>query len=270
MQANPGRFSGSFTLFLLVATLPAQPQGDLVRQGAQLDLEGKYSEARALFAKAIETATTPEAKGRAQRSMAMSYAFENDCKGAEKYESPLYEAFLSSKSFFDAGETANELGRVCIEAGNLDDAFAWYQKGHEAGLREAGAAADRKDLWEFRWEHAQARIAARRGNKVEAQRHVAAAKAILDKGSNADQAQFFPYLTGYVAFYGGDYKTALADLQKASQNDPFIVVMIAQTYEKLGDKAQAMDYYRKAAGFNGHNPPNAFAHPFAKKKLAGT
>ena len=39
------------------------------------------------------------------------------------------------------------------------------------------ANAARKNLWEFRWEHAQARIAARRGDPAEAQRHVAAAKA---------------------------------------------------------------------------------------------
>jgi hypothetical protein len=54
-------------------------------------------------------------------------------------------------------------------------------------------------------------IAAQR-SKSEAERHVAAAKAILDKGSNPDQAPFYPYLTGYVAFYAGDYKTALAEL----------------------------------------------------------
>ena len=124
-----------------------------------------------------------------------------------------------------------------------------------------------KDLWSFRWEHAQARLAARRGNKAEAQKHVEAAKAFLDKGTNPQQAQFFPYLTGYVAFYGGDYKTALAELQKANQNDAFIEVLIAQTYEKLGDQAKAMEYYKKVLASNGHNPPAAYARPLAKKKV---
>jgi tetratricopeptide (TPR) repeat protein len=81
------------------------------------------------------------------------------------------------------------------------------------------------------------------------------------------QAVFFPYLTGYVAFYAGDYKTALDDLQKANQNDPFIQCLIGQTYEKLGDKEKAMDYYRKAAATTAHNPPAAFGRPFATKKL---
>ncbi len=74
-------------------------------------------------------------------------------------------------------------------------------------------------------------------------------------------------MVGYVAFYGGDYKTALGELLKANQNDVFILAMIAQTYEKLGEEAQAREYYRKAMGSKAHNPPNAYARPLARKKL---
>jgi tetratricopeptide (TPR) repeat protein len=263
MGGRSGAFFG-IAISLLWTALAQSP--DPLRQGRQLDLDGKYGEARELFAKAIQTAANPQAKAQAERSMAMSYAFENDCKGAAKYEGPLYESYLAAKDYFAAGETADELGRVCIESGSLDEAFAWYQKGHAAGLNEP--EDKQKDLWNFRWEHAQARIAARRGEKVEAQKHVAAAKAILDKGTNPQQAQFYPYLVGYVAFYGGEYKTALAEFQKANQNDPFIQVMIAQTYEKLGDSAHAKEFYQKASASNAHNPPNAYAHPLARRKLA--
>jgi tetratricopeptide (TPR) repeat protein len=121
---------------------------------------------------------------------------------------------------------------------------------------------------EFRWEHAQARIAARRGDQTEAQQHVTAAKNILDKGTNPEQAQFLPYLQGYVAFYAGDYKTALEELQKANQSDPFIQCMIGQTYEKLGDRDKAIEFYRKASTAIAHNPAAAYAVPLAKKKLA--
>jgi tetratricopeptide (TPR) repeat protein len=236
--------------------------------GVLLDLMGQYAEARKLFAKAIEAAPTPANKGQALRSMAMSYAFESNCKEAAKYESQLYETYFAAKDFFNAGEIANELARVCIESGDFDTAQKWYQTGHDVGLREPGIKPDRADLWEFRLEHAQARLAARRGKKEDAQKHIAAAKSILDKGTNPDQARFFPYLTGYVAFYAADYKTALADLQKADQRDPFILCLIAQTYEKMGDQPQALEYYRKILASNGHNPPAAYARPFAKKKLS--
>jgi tetratricopeptide (TPR) repeat protein len=201
--------------------------------------------------------------------MAMSHAFERDCQGAIPYASQAYDAYLVLNDYFNAGEAANELARVCIDAGSLDEAAAWYQKGSDTGLREPNITDERRDLWAFRLEHAKARIAARRGEKAEAQRHVAAAKAILDRGViGSDQAQYYPYLVGYVALYTGDYQIALAELQKASQRDPFILCLMAEAYEKLGRKDEAMTFYRSALAIaNGHNPPNAYARPLAKQKL---
>ncbi len=254
----------------VVAKAPASSAAVItahVQAGVALDLMGQYAEARSHFTKAIEAAQKPEDKARAQRAMAMSYAFERNCDGAAKHEAPLYESYVAAGQFFNAGEIANELARVCLESGAVDQAATWYQRGHEVGLKEPDIKPERRDLWDFRWEHAQARIAARRGQEAEAGKHVAAAKAILDKGTNPEQAPFFPYLAGYVAFYGGDYQTALAELQKANQNDPFILGLIAQTHEKLGDKTNATEYYRKVLASNAHNPTNAFARPLAKEKL---
>ena len=198
----------------------------------------------------------------------MSYAFEGDCKNTVKYEQLAIDYWVTAKDFYQQGELADEAARVCIDAGDLDAAFQWYKKGHDFSLQEPDIKPGRKDLWEFRWEHAQARIAARRGNQAEAGRHVDAAKAILARGViDQSQAQFFPYLTGYVALYLGHYKTALEDLLKANQNDPFIQCLIGQTYEKLGDKEKAMEYYHKAAGTTAHNPPGAYARLFTRKRL---
>ncbi len=58
------------------------------------------------------------------------------------------------------------------------------------------------------------------------------------------------------------------ELNKANQNDPFIQCMMGQTYEKLGEKDKAKEYYRKASTTILHNPPAAYAVPFAKKKLS--
>jgi tetratricopeptide (TPR) repeat protein len=238
-----------------------------IAAGSVLDLMGKGEEAQKYFSKAIEVADTPEHKAGAQRAMAMSYAFEGSCKKTIEYEQHVFDFYGSVKNFFQQGEIADEAARVCVDSGDWDAAQKWYKIGHDAGMKEPDIKPARQDLGNFRWEHAQARIAARRGDQVDAQKHVAAAQAILDKGTIPEQADFLPYLKGYVAFYVGDYKAALEELGKANQNDPFIQCMAGETYEKLGDKDKAMEFYRKASTASSHNPPAAYAVPFARKKL---
>jgi tetratricopeptide (TPR) repeat protein len=171
---------------------------------------------------------------------------------------------------------ADEAARVCIDNGNLEAAYKLYRTGHDLGMTEPNISPARKDLWNYRWEHAQARIAARRGDKAETEQHIRAAQTILDDMKQRDtqlyeqQVHFLPYLTGYVAFYTGNYQKALADLEHASQNDPFIECLIGMTYEKLGDQSKALQAYRKASEAQAHNPPAAFAVPFVRKKLNQT
>ncbi len=236
--------------------------------GVALDLEGKYQQARVHLARAIALAT-PEQKIQTLRTMGISYAFSHDPSEAAEYDQQAFDAQYGEKKFDDAAGTANELARIYLESGDVDNAFQWYQTGHLTALLKPNMTPAEKDLWEFRWESALARIRARQDRKDEAQKHLAAAKALLDKGTNPDQVRFYPYIAGYVAFYGGDYKTAIGELQKGDQKDVFVLSLLAQTYEKSGDKAKAMEYYKHVLTINAHNPGNAFARPLAEQKVAG-
>jgi tetratricopeptide (TPR) repeat protein len=263
-----GNLEGALALYrqTLESTPVSVPAN--IAAGDVLDLMGKGQEARKYFQKAIDVAEKPEQKASAERAMAMSYAFEGNCKKTVEFEQKVFDYYVSVRDLFQQGEIADEAARVCVDSGDLDTALHWYQVGHDTGLKEPDIKPTRVDLWNFRWEHAQARLAARRGNLSEAQDHVTAAKAILDKGAIPEQAQFFPYLRGYVGFYGQDYKTAMEELLTANQNDPFIQCLLGQTYEKVGEKDKAIESYRKAAAAIAHNPPAAYAVPFAKKRLA--
>ena len=276
----------SLLLFALTSVLLAQgppqggpPQNPLIREGAQLDLQGKTAEARQQFQKAIDAAASPLAKANAERAMAMSYAFDGNCKKTAEYEQMVIEYWKTrengdpSHAFYQEGEMADEAARVCTDAGDLNTALDLYKKGHEYGLMEPNISAGRKALWEYRLHSAEARISARRGSKSEAEHHMMAAKTALDQMKEADsdlydqQKAFLPYTEGYIAFYTGDYKAALEDLQQANQHDPFIQCLLGMTYEKLGQSDKAKEAYGKAAQTNAHNPPAAFARPFATKKL---
>ena len=246
-----------------------------------LDTLGASTEARVVFQRAIDAATDPAAKAQAQRAMAMSYAFSGDCNNAVKLEQMVITYWASREqddpqnAFFQQGEIANEAARVCIDSGALDTAEYWYRQGTELGLKEPGNQTHPKSLWEFRLAHALGRLAARRGNAAEAQRQIAAARAALESDPTmaADQERFFPYLVGYVALYTNDLKTAETQLTKAiglqgNQNDPFMLALLAMTYEKLEQPDKAKEFYQRAYdAATGHNPPAAFVRPFAKKKL---
>jgi Flp pilus assembly protein TadD len=178
-------------------------------------------------------------------------------------------------AFYQEGEMANEAARVCIDQGQFDVAEKLYRRGSELGLREPEPRTHPKSLWDYRLAHALGRLAARRGDAAAAKREVAEARRILDGDKTMADAQerFFPYLTGYVALYTNDLKTADADLSRAialqgNTSDPFMHVLLGMTAERLGQTDRANELYRKGYGFaTAHNPPAAFVRPFVRKKL---
>jgi tetratricopeptide (TPR) repeat protein len=234
-----------------------------------LDLAGSYEEARQHFAKAIALAAEGD-KDQALRMMGVSYAFVNNRSEAAKYFRQVFDRRLAARNVAGAAEVANELGRVYLELGDPDNALTWYRTGYETAAKQAGRPAAELDLAEMRWAHAQARVAARKGNAREAKRQEGVVKSLLDKGTNPDQQIQYPYLVGYVDFYLKDYPGAIAALQKADQEDPFILMLLAEAYERSGKAATARDFYQKVLASTSHAVNNAFARPVARQKIEST
>lgn len=275
-------------LSLLPGAVAAQGGQDTasgpMRQAAQFDRDGQTAQARAIYQAAIDSATDPAAKARAQRAMAMSYAFDGDCANTVKYETMVAAYWATRESddpqnaFYQQGEMANEAARVCLDAGDLDAAERWYRRGYELGNKEPAPPTHPRSLWEYRLAHALGRIAARRGDTAEAQAQIAAARRALDGDTAmaAQQERFFPYLVGYVALYTNDLPTAEARLTTAigmrnNDRDPFMHCLLAMTYERQGRREEATAIYLKAYELaTGHNPPAAFVRPFVRKRLGLT
>jgi tetratricopeptide (TPR) repeat protein len=236
--------------------------------GRVLDLEGQYADARQHLQSAIAAASEKEING-ALSTMAISYAFEGNAAEASKYYGRLFDRHVAAGATDSAGGTANALGRVYLETGDIVNAEKWYRTGYEAAMKNEKRTPEQTDLIEMRWHHAQARIAARRKQFDEARKQVDEVRAIAARG-RLDEAQTaqYPYVAGYAAFFEGDYDKAIAELSKANQDDPFILSLLAQTYEQKHHIARARELYTKILALPDHSLQAALARPLAARRLA--
>ena len=236
--------------------------------GRVLNIEGQYAEARQHFQKAIDAASPSELNG-ALSAMAISYAFEGKAADAAKYYGRLIDRHLSSGATDAAGGAANGLARVYLETGDTAAAEKWYRTGYESASKNQKRTPEQTDLTEMRWHHAQARIAARRKQFDVARKHVDQVRGLAAGGrlDEAQQAQY-PHVAGYVAFYEGEYDKAIAELSKADQEDPFILSLLAQSYEQKRDIAKARELYTQILAMPDHSLQAAFARPLAARRLA--
>ena len=147
------------------------------------------------------------------------------------------------------------------------------RRGTALGNAEPAPRTHPASLWAFREAHALARVAARRGNAAEAKRWVGEARKALDADPAMAKAQeqYFPYLVGYVALFTGDLATAQAEFTKtvaAMPNDPFQLVLLGMTHDKMGHADVARGFYQKAYDMaTGSNPPAVYSRTFTKKAL---
>lgn len=234
--------------------------------GRALDLDGRHADARRHLEEALKLAPEQE-RTDALTTLGISYAFEAKADEAARYYQRAFDADVQRNDRGAAAGRANALGRIYLESGNLQKAEQWYTTGFETSRKIPELPASQAALWEMRRHNALGRIEARRGNGAGANEHVAAVKGLLGTPGLENQRLFYPYLVGYIAFFAKQYQQAADELLRGDQSDPFVLGLIAQSYEKLGDRAKAGEYYRKVLALPLHSINSAFSRPQARAFL---
>ncbi len=265
---------------LVAPSLTAQAtRADSLRTAGRGDVAGQHAEARAIYQALIATAADPAARASATRRLAMSYGYDANCARVIELQEQVIAYWVTRRAaepqnaHYQEGEMANEAARVCIDHGFLDEAERMYRRGTALGNAEPSPRTHPASLWAFREAHAMARVAARRGNTADATRWLGDARKALDSDATmaTSQEQYFPYLVGYVALFTGDLATAEAQFQKtvvAMPNDPFQLVLLGMTHDRMGHGAVARGFYQKAYDMaTGSNPPSIYSRVFTKQQL---
>jgi tetratricopeptide (TPR) repeat protein len=92
----------------------------------------------------------------------------------------------------------------------------------------------------------------------------------VDASQNPAQAKQAHQLAGRIALAEKDYKTAITELEQANQQNPRVFYWLGVAYRANGDKANAQQYFKKAAEFN--SLPNlnfAFVRKDLQKQASG-
>jgi tetratricopeptide (TPR) repeat protein len=234
--------------------------------GRALDLDGRHADARRHLEEALKLASDDE-RSDALTTLGISYAFEARADEAARYYQRAFDADIQANDRAMAAGRANALGRIYLESGNLQKAEQWYTTGYETSRKIPELPADQAALWEMRRHNAFGRIEARRGNRAAANEHAAAVQKLLNTPGLENQRVFYPYLLGYIAFFAKEYKQAVDELLRGDQSDPFVLGLIAQSYQHLGDRAKAGEYFRKVMAVPLHNINSAFSRPQARAFL---
>ena len=100
-------------------------------------------------------------------------------------------------------------------------------------------------LWDMRWEHAQGRIAARRGRRTRRCSMPPPSSGCCQTVADENQRAAYPYLLGYIDFYTHHYRPAIESLKQGSQEDVFVLGLIAESYRKLHDEPHAREYFER-------------------------
>jgi tetratricopeptide (TPR) repeat protein len=266
---SQGKHDEAVALYRRALKVAPQSFDARLAMGMVLDLSGQYAEARTHLTEAIRRAPVG-ARNQAMMAMAISWAFEGRADEALKHLEPVYKQQIADQDLPGAAATANALGRLYLETGNAASARKWYELGIARAREIGGLAPIERDLWELRWLHAAARIAAREGRAEEARKQVAAFEQVMQRrGRATDDNEIYRYLLGYVSYYAKDYDRAIAELAKGNLNDPFITNLLAMAYEAKGDTTNARQYYRRTLEINAHSLPNALVRERARGKLSG-
>ena len=197
----------------------------------------------------------------------ITYVHEGDYDSALATSNELRSLAEEGGDWAAVASDLNLHGDLLLELGRLDDASASYERSLAAIDRaqvgdEVRENVARNTLFD------QARVELARAD-LEAARVIAAryAEQVTARGIPFEVRQHHE-LEGRLALASEDAAAAASHLEQANQQNPRVLLLLAEAYRAQGLLEEARDYAGRAADFNGLGINYAYARPAAKALLA--
>jgi len=228
---------------------------------------GKGDEARATLKQMLGKARNDGEKRLAWFWTSETYLHEerwNDALRCLQEEKKIADA---SGDVVSASQDLNFMGNILLAAGKPAEAAQKFEESMKTidGSKASDAvkeAAHRNHLFDM------ARVALRKGD-------LAAAQASAAQYATAVEAKAVPFevrqsheLAGIIAVQAKQWDIALAELAKASQQNPRVTYFTALAWQGKGDTAKAAEAFKATADYNQLNGVYGFIRPQARRQLA--
>lgn len=160
----------------------------------------------------------------------------------------------------------NLMGDILLEAGRFDEAAASYLRSIEA-IEQAAVADDVKENVKRNILFDQARVAIGRGNVRRARTTARTYGELVAARQIPFEVRQAHELLGMIALAEGKHANAVAHLEQANQQNPRVLLLLAQVHHAQGNADDARAYYGFAANFNALSGTYAYVRPEAQKML---
>ena len=263
-----GRFAESIAQYRKALSVDSNFVASYVGIANDQMFQGRPQEARATLAKLEAIARNDGERRQAHFWTAVAYLHEGDSKAALGELERNHEIAKRSDDRVAMAGDLNLMGTILLQAGQADAALARYQAGVDM-IDTADATAQVKEAAHMNHLCDVARVALLRTD-------VAAAAAAAQEYRKQVEAKGVPFqvwqaheIAGLVASARGDHMAAVAELEKANQQDPRVLFALGQAYAAAGNAEAARKTFARTAEFNGLGFNYAFVRAKALAKSRG-
>jgi tetratricopeptide (TPR) repeat protein len=267
---NTGDLDGAMAAFEHAKKLDASTPRVYGFIGNIYMLRDDYKKAREFYDKSLSMKPAGTAPFVPYTGIAFSYVYEGEYDKAIKAMETFRDAYIKTGQNQQFPEVFiwNSIARMYLESGRPEQALENYKKGY-ASVPGSSLDDTQKAIWLGRLHHGTGRALAKMGKTDEAWKEAETIKTMIENGGEQGK-QFwgsYHYIAGYLKYEAGDFKTAIEEISQSDLTDPFHMLVLARSYEKAGDTANAQKWYKAIVDSKTINIERAIAYPEAKKKL---
>jgi tetratricopeptide (TPR) repeat protein len=241
-----GRFDESIAQYRKALSIDPHFVGSHFGIAANLIYQGKHDQALAEAQKLASAARNDGERRQAYFTRALVYADQGKPDLAVKELEKEYAiAAKAGDNAQMAGDVEN-IGFILLNAGRPDQAAKRFQQAVDIVANSTLPPEAKKDL-ELGHRYDLARLALPKGDTATAKSEAEAYQKGAEAKGNEVRIKQAHELNGSIAIKEKDYDKAIGELEKASQQDPYVIYLTAVAYEGKGDKAKAAELYKQAA-----------------------